>query len=395
MVSESELIRPARGTRPANRRQLIIDAATELFTQRGYADLGMGDVAAAVAIGPSALYRHFRGKQDLLAVVIDDELARIVAIVEACAADPSRDVATELATTVLRHRGVGVLWRREARNLRPADATAFRAASRRIADTLSGLIRTRRPDLDAARADLLAWCAMAVGNSVSFHSLSLPEPEFTELLAGLVTLVVDADIPAPASGPDEKSGHLSVQSRRELILAHALPLFAAKGFTAVSMDDIGAAIGIAGSSVYNHFESKTDILEAAIVRGDEWLRIDMHRIFAGTGDPREGLAGLLAGYCAFTLDNPWLMQILISETGHLPEPDRHRTRVAQHTYISEWVHLLQRIHPDWDATSTRIRVQAALTMINDAAATPHRWHRPGLDAAIIHVGARLLAFDGA
>ncbi len=66
--------RPARGTRPANRRQLIIAAAADLFSRRGYAGVGMGDVAEAVAIGPSALYRHFRGKQDLLAAVVGGAL---------------------------------------------------------------------------------------------------------------------------------------------------------------------------------------------------------------------------------------------------------------------------------------------------------------------------------
>lgn len=65
---------PARGTRPANRRQLIVRAAEDLFYRKGYAKVGMGEVAEAVAIGPSALYRHFRGKQDLLVTVIDDAM---------------------------------------------------------------------------------------------------------------------------------------------------------------------------------------------------------------------------------------------------------------------------------------------------------------------------------
>ncbi|MFB7719372.1 TetR/AcrR family transcriptional regulator [Nocardia sp. NPDC056100] len=393
MTTESELLRPARGTRPSNRRQLIIDAANDLFTQRGFADVGMGDVADAVAIGPSALYRHFRGKQDLLAVVIDDELTQFEALVHACAADPGRDAATELAAMMLAHRGVGMLLRREARNLRPEDAAAYRVTARRIAAAMAELIGARRPGLSRADSDLLAWCAIAVATSISFHSLSLPEPEFTALLAQLITIIFDAEIPTGADDPEPDTGgdRLVMQSRRELILTHAVPLFAMKGFTAVSMDDIGAAIGITGSSVYNHFDSKAEILAAAIIRGDEWLRIDMYRTFAGTGDPRTGLTGLLAGYCAVSLDNPRLMQVLISETGHLLEADRHRTRAAQHTYISEWVHLMQQVHPGWDAISTRIRVQATLTMINDAGATPHRWPRHRLEPVLTSIGARLLA----
>ncbi|HEY0572939.1 MAG TPA: helix-turn-helix domain-containing protein [Pseudonocardia sp.] len=61
---------PPRGTRPLNRRQLILAAAAELFYRRGYPNVSMGEIAEAVAIGPSALYRHFRGKQELLSEVV-------------------------------------------------------------------------------------------------------------------------------------------------------------------------------------------------------------------------------------------------------------------------------------------------------------------------------------
>ena len=72
--TQQSVVRPARGTRPSNRRQLIIDAPTDSFSRKGYANVAMGDVAEAAAIGPSALYRHFRGKQDLLATVVEAAL---------------------------------------------------------------------------------------------------------------------------------------------------------------------------------------------------------------------------------------------------------------------------------------------------------------------------------
>ncbi len=66
--------RPARGTRPANRRRLILDAATDLFSRNGYVGVTVGDVANAVSIGPSALYRHFHSKQNLLAAAVGEAL---------------------------------------------------------------------------------------------------------------------------------------------------------------------------------------------------------------------------------------------------------------------------------------------------------------------------------
>lgn len=53
---------------------------------------------------------------------------------------------------------------------------------------------------------------------------------------------------------------------REKILSTAIELFAEKGFGAVSIREIAAAVGIKGASIYNHFEGKDDILEAILAR---------------------------------------------------------------------------------------------------------------------------------
>ncbi|MET8648774.1 TetR/AcrR family transcriptional regulator [Nocardia aurea] len=382
---------PARGTRPANRRQLIVRAAEDLFYRKGYAKVGMGEVAEAVAIGPSALYRHFRGKQDLLVTVVDDAMRTLEQVLAEATPD---DVAERLAAVSLEHRRVGVLWQREARHLPAEQRAELREVTKRIGARLTVLIRLRRPGLGGAEAGLLPWCALATATSVSFHSLSLPEPGFAAVLADLVTRVVDAPItlPAPASEADAvgAAAGLPTQSRREVILAEATRLFARHGFAGVSMDDIGASVGIAGPSLYNHFAAKSDILAAVMYRGDEWLRMEMNRVFARAADARDGLHRLIDSYSGFVLENPDLIQLLVSETAHLPDADRQRARSTQYTYIDEWVHLAVQVHPDWDPLTTRIRVQAAQTTMNDIALIPSLRTRAGVDAALHDVSAALL-----
>lgn len=392
---QKSVAQPARGTRPPNRRQLIINAATDLFSRKGYANVAMGDVAEAVAIGPSALYRHFSGKQDLLATVVEAALDTLDDAFAAAEDERGADVSEVLAAAVLRHRGVGVLWHRESRQLAPADRREFRAAIDQIAARFAALIVGRRPALDAADAQLLAWSGLAVATSVSLHSLTLAEPEFTTLLSGLISTVVHSPLPPRQSTPAHTttSGLVRTQTRREAILTEATRLFAANGFARVSTEDIGARVGISGPSVYNHFPTKSDILLAAMLRGDEWLRLDMNRAFAQASDPRDGLTRLLASYGAFVLDNPHLLQVLVSESNHLPEPERHRIRAAQHAYIDDWVNLVRQVHPSWDATHTRIRVQAVQTMINDIPAVPVLREQPGVDCALAALGAELLAIS--
>jgi AcrR family transcriptional regulator len=272
----------------------------------------------------------------------------------------------------------------------------FQAAVNRIGRRFAALIDARRPGLGVPEVELLVWSGLAVATSVSYHALDVPGPAFNLLLAELISTVLDAPTPAlgQAIARGAASGTLRTRSRRESILTEATKLFGVRGFTGVSTEDIGAAVGITGPSVYNHFPAKSDILVAAMLRGDEWLRMDMHRAFAQASGPRDGLHRLLGSYCAFVLDNPHLVQVLICETGELPEAQRRRTRAAQHAYIAEWVDLLRAVHPEWDAVHSRIRVQAVLTMMNDIALTPSLRRYAGVESALVAIGAELLAISG-
>ncbi|BBY00204.1 TetR family transcriptional regulator [Mycobacterium seoulense] len=381
---------PARGTRPGNRRQLIIDAAATLFSDKGYGNVSMSDVADAVAVGASALYRHFPSKQALLATVIEDALGTLDQALKG--ADASADLAAVLARLVLDHRTVGVLWRREGRHLREQDRKRLQRVARQIGDRLAQHIRYRRPDLGSAQADLLAWCALGIANSISFHRLSMPEPGFSALLAGLIAvpLGAGAELCGDAGG-GESGGALVARSRREAILSAGAALFAQRGFTGVSVDDIGTAVGIAGPSVYNHFAAKTDILVAAMFRGNELLWANFNRAVADAPDVAGALRRVVLSYQTFAFANPDIVELLITEAAQLPESDSHSVRSAQRAYIDEWVHLARQLNPSWTVTEARIRVQAAQMMINDVVVMPRLRRLPGVRAVLADIAVALLA----
>ncbi|GAA3193318.1 TetR/AcrR family transcriptional regulator [Actinocorallia longicatena] len=52
-------------------------AAADLFARRGYHGVSIGELGAAVGLTGPALYRHFRGKEDLLAEVLLDISVRL------------------------------------------------------------------------------------------------------------------------------------------------------------------------------------------------------------------------------------------------------------------------------------------------------------------------------
>lgn len=392
---EPEVLRPARGTRPANRRSLIIAAAADLFYRKGYSQVSMKEIADAVAIGPSALYRHFASKQELLHAVVADALGVVETLLDRLLADPAIEPTAEIAETMLEHRAIGVLWHAEARHLVDEVRTQLRHRLRTIGARLAELVQRQRPGVDDITADLLSWCILAVMTSVSFHSAQLPTDRFVRLLADMMGSVTSVAVPRlqRARVASDNDGSSWTSSRREAILQSAVKLFARNGFGSVGLEDIGASVGIAGPSVYNHFAAKEDILTAAITRGRELLYADMYRQLGRAAGPRDALGRLLAGYAAFVFENPESIQLLIAETAHLPVEEQRRTRTTQQDYIAEWVYLLRQLQPHWDPVESRIRVQAALGVVNDLAATPHLRAFANVEAVTTAVSAAVLGCD--
>ncbi|MGB5795282.1 MAG: TetR/AcrR family transcriptional regulator [Mycolicibacter algericus] len=380
--------RPARGTRPRNRRQLIVEAAAALLTERGYRALAMSDVAEAVAVSPSALYRHFRSKDDLLATVIEEAITDVGAVMSDN--DTPAGTAVVLAQAAVSNRSAGVLYRREARHLPAGNRERLRTITRETGGRLAKQLRRQRPELGEAASHLLAWCALGVGNSISYHHLSLPEPEFTNVLAALISVPLQADPSVGSVQIGERTATVRPRSRREAILSAATDLFAGKGFSGVNIDDIGAAVGIAGPSIYNHFAAKTDILAAAIFRGSESLWMDYDRVLSGADSAGAALTGVVSSYQRFAFDHPNTLALLRFELSKLPEPERQRALETQRAYIDEWVHLIRLVDPAATPTESRIRVQACQEMINEVAGSRQLRAMSGAGTAIVGIGADLL-----
>jgi AcrR family transcriptional regulator len=389
-----------RGTRPRNRRELILAAAADLFAEHGYAKVGMSDLADAVGIGPSALYRHFAGKQEVLATVLAGGLSSARELVWGLDLTDRSAAAAGLAGYALDQRHLGLTWQREARELSPAAYQQLRDVTADIGRGLAGYVKSVRPGTPDAAADLLAWAVLAVLTSPSFHHLDLPRPAYQDLLADLIRTVLDTGLPAAAparvTGPDPgtRPPALVPASRREELLTQAVRMFAAHGYTQVSIEDIGKAVGISGPSVYNHWPNKLDLLVTTLRRGAAALAMDVSTAYRLAADAAGALRMLIGFYVALSHTHHETIGLLITDIDHLPDGERHAIRRAQRDFVSEWVHLLRLDQPQLDPTAARIRVHAALSVANDIARTPHLHRDPAIPAAVETICASLLGLPG-
>ena len=381
---------PERGRRPLNRRQVTLAAASDLFYRRGFATVSMSEIASAVNMSGSAIYRHFPSKAGLLVSAIEMGLAPFDDVIEASATVDEEVLFTDLATCALEHPQLGVLWQREARNLGEEDQRRLRAELRATSAALARLLGARRPAL-RPDADLIAWCEFGVLVSVGFHSVVLPRSEYVGLLVRMQRAVVSADLRGlPERRPAAVTEPATAVSRRDRVLDIAARLFAEHGFGAVTVDQLGEWAGIRGPSLYNHFSNKQQLLAETIRRGDELLSRDAARILDEEPDPDRALRRLLASYISVTVEHRHLMRALLSEVDELDQADRSDLRRRQRDYIALWTDLLHRSRGQ-PTDAARIVVQAVLLLVNDAVQTPHLRELPGFEAGLERISSSLLA----
>jgi AcrR family transcriptional regulator len=360
--------RPAPGKRVANRRELIVAAAAELIAERGFESVSMGDIASAVAVGPSALYRHFAGKDEVLVEVIAGVIERFLGTLEEGMKEP-RDLIERIAAFALDERSAGILWQREARHLPATTYAPLRAQMRRARDTLADALQQER-ELRDSDARVLAVAVLGVLFSPSFHHVDLPRPAFERRLAQIAAAVLDVDTRSwSAEKARPRAGGLSRVARREQILDVALRLFAEGTFASVGLEEIAASAGLAVSSVYNHFPAKVDLLSVALLRGNGYLQLSLEHVLRAAPDERRALADLVDVYSSFAVDQPAIVDVLITEIRSLAPVEAAALVAAQRDYVAEWVHLYRALHPAADRAEAGVVVQAALMLINDLART--------------------------
>jgi len=167
--------------------------------------------------------------------------------------------------------------------------------------------------------------------------------------------------------------------RREALLDAAASLFAKRGFTRVSLEDLGAAAGVSGPAVYRHFDGKQAVLAAMLVDASTNLWNGANAVIESAPTPRAALDSLVEFHVEFALENANVIRVQDRDLDSLTDDDKHTVRALQRGYVELWVGTLARLHPDAATSELRTRAHATFGLINS---TPHSG-RAGATQAVL------------
>ncbi len=197
------------GVAAAQTRERLLQAAADVFAERGYDGTRVAEISSAAGVSNGAMYAHFASKADLLVDALRTHGRQLLA--ELFAADPDRSI-TELLLVI----GRRLLRRREACGYLIIEALVAarrdKAVARQMrdymgerADWLADLMRAAQSDgeLDAALSpDALAhFCLLlAMGSALVTPDLhAVDDEQWAALLGRVVAGLGPAEAAAPSA----------------------------------------------------------------------------------------------------------------------------------------------------------------------------------------------------
>lgn len=145
-------------------------------------------------------------------------------------------------------------------------------------------------------------------------------------------------------------------------------MFAASGFNGVSIDDLGAEIGISGPAIYRYFPGKEAILGEMLVGISRRLLDGAMLRVASEQTPHSALLALIDFHTEFALADRDLIAVQYRDLGSVPERERRVVRELQSAYTNTWVEVLQKVYPELTRERATSGVHAVFGLLNS---TPH------------------------
>lgn len=177
----------ARSQAKADRRQSLMDAAARLFAESGFNGVSIEELGAAAGVSGPAVYKHFVGKQAVLAALLLDASEGLLSggqrVVERYSAKRALIALVEFHVDfALKNSDVIRVQDRDLDSLRETDRHRVRALQRQYVELWVATLGDVYPSAAPAILRTKAHATFGLLNSTPHSGLSLPRSQLkTEL----------------------------------------------------------------------------------------------------------------------------------------------------------------------------------------------------------------------
>jgi AcrR family transcriptional regulator len=109
-------------------------------------------------------------------------------------------------------------------------------------------------------------------------------------------------------------------TKKEVIIEKASKLFREKGFGAASMRDLAENVGVEAASLYNHIQSKSEILQTICFKVANEFMTNLEQVESSSQSTLKKMEAIIRLHIRMMLDQYEFIYISDHEWRHLPEP---------------------------------------------------------------------------
>lgn len=174
-----------------SRDRRILDAAAAAFHEKGFHGVGVDELGVRAGLSGPSLYRHFSGKDEILATLLNEAMDELLSATIPVHDDPEQDLERALGHHVrfaLANRHLVTLYQREVRSLAEPWSRAFTRRRGQYTSRWESLVAQRFPGLPPETvAATTQVCLGIVFSVVAWPERALAVPDVEQLVLTLVS----------------------------------------------------------------------------------------------------------------------------------------------------------------------------------------------------------------
>jgi AcrR family transcriptional regulator len=164
-------------------------------------------------------------------------------------------------------------------------------------------------------------------------------------------------------------------SKKDFIILRASAMFREKGFPATSMRDLAEAVGIEAASLYNHIQSKSEILQEIVFRIATDCNVHLESLEGSGTNSTQKIESLIRFHVQMMLNRFDDYMVMINEWIHLSEPYFTNFNTQRRSYVQKMESIIDEGVRNKEMNPVLPYV-ATLTILSSVRGLEF-WHRSG------------------